>query len=739
MPAARHLPGTSRPAGPVPEPHGAYPYQDSARRSAGTSARTFAGLTLWPDQDEAVHRACEALAEVPRVVLLMACGSGKTVTAGAIAQELLDPRTGSVLIAVPTLDLVAQTLAQWRWAFGRDALGDVLALCSDARVLDGVSHGTDGARARVVSDPRRLADHIAAGRRITAVCTYQSLHTVVAAHQDGAGPWDLVIADELHRADGNTWAQIHDDRLVPARRRVSMTATLKDLIGTDGLLARRDRFGPLAYCLTVGEAIERDRLADYALVVAGATERAVTDHVQQGTFLTVGPMHVEASVLAKAISVLRAATEHGASRMITYHATVASARAFAQVLHHAMEYLPPEHRPRSLWTGHVNGRQDRSVRQRLLDRFRAGTDGLAVLTNCRLLTEGFDAPDTDAVAIVDPRRSRIEIAQIAGRALRRGDRSRRKVAAVIVPAIATEGAAERKDSGFDAVIATIEAMAALDERLHLHLTRMRRPQDRTARPAPPSLLPAWISFSGTGIPTGFVEAITTRTILSTASRRERHLEDLRVFRAKNGHLRVERDWIGPSGERTGVWLNNARHRHRQGSLPGAVARRLEELGVVWDARDAEWEQLVQDLTDYKAANGDLLVPATYVTPVGQRPLGAQVRGRRKQFGSLSADQRRKLTGLGFVADVAEARFRNNLKLLKAFVAQNGHARVPVSGKGGERDRLGNWLKNCRKKAREGSLAQWQSAALAACGVDLPPQPDNMADGTAPQDCGAPQS
>ncbi|MFF2955865.1 Helicase associated domain protein [Kitasatospora sp. NPDC057965] len=693
-------------------------------------------MTLWPEQEEAVDNACRMLAETPRVVILMACGSGKTVTAGAIAQEVVDPSTGSVLIAVPTLDLVAQTLAQWLSAFGPDALGEVLAICSEPRVLDRFNHDTNGARARVLSDPQELASQITAGQRITAVCTYQSLHAVIAAHQAGSAAWDLVIADELHRADGNSWAQIHDDGLVPARRRLSMTATLRDLVGNDGILVRRDRFGPIAHRLSVSEAIERNRLADYELVIADAADRAVTDHVQQGTFLTVGPMHVEAGVLAKAVSVLRAAAERGTCRMITYHSTVASARAFAQVLQHAMEYLPPEHRPRSLWTGHVNGRQDRSVRQRLLDRFRTSTEGLAVLTNSRLLIEGFDAPDTDAVAIVDPRRSKIEITQIAGRALRRGDRSRRKVAAIIVPAIAANDAAERKDSGFDAVVATIEAMAALDERLHLHLTRVRRPQDRTARPAPSSLLPAWISFSGTDIPTGFVEAITTRTILSTASRRERHLEDLRIFRARTGHLRVERDWIGPSGEKTGVWLNNARHRHRQGSLPAAVTRQLEELGAVWDARDAEWEQLVQDLTDYKAANGDLLVPATYITPVGQRPLGSQVRGRRVRFDSLNADQRRKLTDLGFVADVAEARFRNNVKLLKDFAAQAGHARVPVSGKGGEHDRLGNWLKNCRKKAREGSLAQWQHAELAACGVDLPPQPDSVPDGSAPQ---APES
>ncbi|MER7673106.1 DEAD/DEAH box helicase family protein [Kitasatospora sp. NPDC096128] len=169
-----------------------------------TNPRTYAGLTLWPEQDEAVTKACKMLAHDPRVVTLMPCGSGKTVTGGAIAQELVDPHTGSVLITVPTLQLVAQTLTQWLWAFGPDALGEVVALCSDPHVLDQYNRGTSGIQARILSDARELAALKATGRRITAVCTYQSLHEVIAAHRAGADAWGLVIIDELHRADGNT-------------------------------------------------------------------------------------------------------------------------------------------------------------------------------------------------------------------------------------------------------------------------------------------------------------------------------------------------------------------------------------------------------------------------------------------------------------------------------------------------------------------------------------------------------
>ncbi|MFE4972673.1 hypothetical protein ACFRAR_11185 [Kitasatospora sp. NPDC056651] len=120
-----------------------------------------------------------------------------------------------------------------------------------------------------------------------------------------------------------------------------------------------------------------------------------------------------------------------------------------------------------------------------------------------------------------------------------------ETAAIIGPAITAEDADQDPDSGFDTVIATVQAMAALDDRLARHLTRMRRTRQSDARPTEPPALPKWISFSGTGIPAGFIDAVTVRSVLSTGSRRARHLEDLRVFHTANGHLRVARARVGP--------------------------------------------------------------------------------------------------------------------------------------------------------------------------------------------------
>ncbi len=100
------------------------------------------------------------------------------------------------------------------------------------------------------------------------------------------------------------------------------------------------------------------------------------------------------------------------------------------------------------------------------------------------------------------------------------------------------------------------------------------------------------------------------------------------------------------------------------------------------------------------------------------------RNTRVRFAGLTKAERRTLTRLGFVTNVEDAEFANNIKLLKAFAAQNGHVRVPRSEKAGDLNTLGNWLKHCQRKARKGNLSATEHAELTACGVVLPPLPDN---------------
>jgi predicted helicase len=66
---------------------------------------------------------------------------------------------------------------------------------------------------------------------------------------------------------------------------------------------------------------------------------------------------------------------------------------------------------------HVNGSQHSSQRKQLICDFREAKK--ALITNARCLTEGIDVPAVDMVGFIDPRHSKIDIAQATGRAMRK--------------------------------------------------------------------------------------------------------------------------------------------------------------------------------------------------------------------------------------------------------------------------------------------------------------------------------
>ncbi len=180
-------------------------------------------LELRPHQREAVSATTRVLSNHSRASVIAACGTGKTLIAARTAARLA-PR-GLVLVLLPTLDLLSQTIRSWRLAGRR---GAAVAVCSQRQALD---HEPLGADVPLTTNPAELAS--LAGQfspgPATVYATYASLPAVIAAHRDHHLPtWDLVVVDEAHRTAGRlgkAWAAIHHDDQVPAARRLYLTAT----------------------------------------------------------------------------------------------------------------------------------------------------------------------------------------------------------------------------------------------------------------------------------------------------------------------------------------------------------------------------------------------------------------------------------------------------------------------------------------------------------------------------------
>ena len=84
--------------------------------------------------------------------LIMACGTGKTLTALFITEKLAADRT---LVLVPSLSLLAQTLREW--TANTKAGFDFLPVCSDETVADpdAVVANTSDLGFPVTTDPER--------------------------------------------------------------------------------------------------------------------------------------------------------------------------------------------------------------------------------------------------------------------------------------------------------------------------------------------------------------------------------------------------------------------------------------------------------------------------------------------------------------------------------------------------------------------------------------------------------
>ena len=271
-------------------------------------------------QREVIDKVVEGFDQSDRGQMIMACGTGKTLTALFIKEKLAAQRT---LVLVPSLSLLAQTLCEWR--ANKRVEFDFLPVCSDETVTDSdavVGHTSD-LGLPVTTDPGRIAEFLRrrSGPRVV-FSTYQSSPQIAEAFRLGRVPaFDLVIADEAHRCAGRVssdFGTVLDSEAIKARRRLFMTATPRYFTGrvvreakeADFEVASMDdeaTFGPVFHRLAFGEAIERGLLTDYQVAVVGVDDATYRDWAQRGRFVTTDGTEVtDARTLAGQIGLAKA-------------------------------------------------------------------------------------------------------------------------------------------------------------------------------------------------------------------------------------------------------------------------------------------------------------------------------------------------------------------------------------------------------------------------------------------------
>jgi superfamily II DNA or RNA helicase/DNA-binding transcriptional regulator YiaG len=675
----------------------------------------------WPEQVDAVRAVTPVLRNGGRAQYAMATGTGKTLVSMWSAQAL---GVREVLVLVPNLGLISQTARVWAANWGRPARW--LAVSSDVGTLDVDTTTDPWALNAARSEARRD------GVDLVVFATYQSSDVLVTA---GGPAWGLAIADEAHHLAGLVdkafAAVLRGD--IASERVLFCTGTRRVLVrGKKGEEVRgmdHPDFGPLVYELTLGEAIRAGRVADYKVIVAGveaATFRRVAASLED---------KVDPHLLAGAIAVVRTMERQKLSSCLSFHTRVERAASFSVLVGKVAELLGPDERPDGPgFSGWVDGTTTGRIRERLLARLEKPA-GWGVVANARAFGEGIDVPALEAIAIVDPKNSEVDIAQAVGRALRLPGGST-KTAVVILPVLLVDDA-ESDDTLGGADARSIEIVSGALRALRNHDGDLGRRLDvtrqdvarlsvdpaaaaRARRRCAAAFLRSQVDFDVPGGAAGVLaQSMAFELVRETTSDWEEHFAQLIDWATEHGTAMV------PQGEkipavggtfRLGAWVNTQRTLQRRGLLASERASALDTVaGWSWNPLQDSFWQNFNALEEWVRENGAYPIQTTVHN--GRR-IGWLLNDARSNFrdGKLVAEKVAIFESLpGWSWDPHQDAWDEKFAELEGFVRRVGHA-IPTPEDGAS-EQLVRWTTKQRvairtermddqRRARLRSLAGW---------------------------------
>jgi predicted helicase len=268
------------------------------------------------------------------------------------------------------------------------------------------------------------------------------------------------------------FAHLINETNIGIDKRVFMTATERFYRGSSDQIVSMDDpeiYGDTFELLTFKQAIESDNIiCDYRFVTIGIAQSEITQLWEDNSYLRIEGTELDEDTtrsLASGLALRKAYSQFGVKRAISFHRSIKLASAFKNQQEKFSEAFPELAEVDCFHVSSKTSTGDRAVQLR---EFGAAKRGL--ITNARCLTEGVDIPSVDCVLFADPRQSKVDIVQAAGRALRKAEG--KKFGYVIVPLVVPDDVdleTFASSTGFAQVVTTIKALASEDERIVEHL------------------------------------------------------------------------------------------------------------------------------------------------------------------------------------------------------------------------------------------------------------------------------
>ena len=474
-------------------------------------------------QRRAIDACLEKFKTYDRGKLIMACGTGKTITALRLTEEFLQSQGkagGRILFLAPSIALVGQSMREWA---NQSALPmECAVVCSDARASS-LDEDTWESSLRDIpypasTDPDSLYNQmkeVNPDSLSVIFSTYQSIQVVSDAQKLGLPAFDLIICDEAHRTTGmveqgkqdeaSEFVKVHDNSIINGNKRLYMTATPRIYGDRAVRIANADSyivssmddesvFGPEFYHLSFGRAIDENLLTDYKVIALTVNEDTVSEVYQRAMEEEGDGFSVTES--ARIIGCWKGLLNQGDTNgdrlknAVAFCSTIAESKRITEYFKKTVDiYIDyekengkelPEFRCK---IEHVDGTMDSNSRRehlRWLEQTESGEDAACrILTNARCLAEGVDVPSLDAVIFLQPKKSQIDIIQAVGRVMRKfeGKQFGYIILPIVIPAGLTAEQALDNNETFSVVWEVLKALRSHDERLDARINAL--PYDKS--------------------------------------------------------------------------------------------------------------------------------------------------------------------------------------------------------------------------------------------------------------------
>jgi predicted helicase len=512
----------------------------------GEKART-AKKQLRFHQKDALNRTLDYFKHDSRGKLIMACGTGKTFTSLRIAEELTNG-TGTILFLVPSIALLGQTLREWT-ADAKEEINPI-AVCSDSAITKEKKKNEDAETFSVVdlaipasTNTKTILKQfeyfeMTNKQGMTVVfSTYQSIDSISETQKrlESIGSkyakFDLIVCDEAHRTTGVTLAgndessfvKVHDNSFINADKRVYMTATPR-LYGDESKKKAEEAsavicsmddealYGKEIYRIGFGEAVERDLLSDYKVLILTLSENDVTPEVQKvlqnseqeigidDASKLIGCINAMSKQIISDTGTVNANDPEPMRRAVAFTSNIKTSRkitdSFNEIGDTYAESVPELKKETlvNLRSQHIDGSMSATQRDELMSWLKAepkDSHEARVLTNVRCLSEGVDVPSLDAVMFLSARNSQVDVVQSVGRVMRKspGKQYGYIIIPIVVPTDVKPEEALNDNERYKVVWTVLNALRAHDDRFNatvnkIDLNKKRPDQILVGRPDP---------------------------------------------------------------------------------------------------------------------------------------------------------------------------------------------------------------------------------------------------------------